>query len=82
MCTLSTQSAGCERVGGIVPKPFLLLHGELDTILPPETSQIVQALAGGHGEVVILPGDDHGLSHSGDVVLERLLEWIPATFAA
>jgi pimeloyl-ACP methyl ester carboxylesterase len=81
VCTLSTQSAGCERVGGIVPKPFLLIHGELDTILPPETSQIVQALAGGHGEVVILPGDDHGLSHSGDIVLERLLEWIPATLA-
>ena len=43
--------------------PLLLLHGTDDEILPPETSGVVQMLAG-HGEVVLLPGAGHLLTQS------------------
>ena len=52
--------------GMLAPRPFLLLHGDADTILPVETSAVVQVLAGGHGEVVVLPGVGHGLAEAHD----------------
>jgi len=77
--TLSTQSAGCEDAGRIGGTPLLLLHGECDELLPPETTHMVQALAG-TGEVVILPGAGHLLGEAGDEVRGRLGDWIPARF--
>ena len=74
--TLSTQSAGCEDAARL-RAPLLLLHGDHDEILPPETSFVVHALTG-HGEVVVLPGEGHLLSGAADELRERLLEWIPA----
>jgi pimeloyl-ACP methyl ester carboxylesterase len=82
VCTLSTQSAGCEVAVMLAPRPFLLLHGGLDEMLPPETSDVVRALAGGHGEVVIFPGAGHGLAEAHDEILERLLSWIPEVLAS
>ena len=82
VCTLSTQSAGCEHAARLAPRPFLLIHGEHDEILPAHTSFVVQALAGGHGDLEILNGEGHGLVNSTDVLLERLTKWIPATFAS
>jgi pimeloyl-ACP methyl ester carboxylesterase len=82
VCTLSTQSAGCEVAGMLAPRPLLLLHGDDDTILPPETSSVVRRLAGGHGEVVLLPGAGHGLVEAHDVVRDRLLAWIPEVLTA
>jgi fermentation-respiration switch protein FrsA (DUF1100 family) len=82
VCTLSTQSAGCEPASMLAPRPFLLVHGEADAMLPAETSFVVQALAGGHGEVVVLPGAGHGLAEVHDEVRDRLLAWIPEVLAA
>jgi len=79
--TLSTQSAGCEVAAELGNTPLLLLHGTNDSILPPETSGVVQMLAG-HGDVVLLPGADHLLSEAAAELRERLDEWIPARFAA
>ena len=59
--TLATQSAGCEHADQLGDTPLLLLHGTDDEILPPETSGVVQMLAG-HGEVVLLPGAGHLLT--------------------
>jgi pimeloyl-ACP methyl ester carboxylesterase len=78
--TLSTQSAGCEVAAELGDTPLLLLHGTADSILPPETSGVVQMLAG-HGEVVLLPGADHLLSEAAAELRERLDAWIPARFA-
>jgi pimeloyl-ACP methyl ester carboxylesterase len=75
--TLSTQSAGCEVASELREIPLLLFHGTDDEILPPETSAIVQALAG-HGGIVLLPGTGHLLTEAADELRERLCEWIPA----
>jgi len=75
--TLSTQSAGCEVASELRETPLLLFHGTDDEILPPETSAVVQALAG-HGGIVLLPGASHLLSEAADEIRERLIEWIPA----
>lgn len=79
--TLATQSAGCEHAAGLAERPFLLIHGENDELLPPHVSETVHMLAGGHGELVILPGTGHLLSEVGDELRARLVEWIPATLA-
>ena len=43
---------------------------------------MVQQLAGGHGEVIVLPGENHGLTNSTEFLLEHLLSWIDAAFEA
>jgi alpha/beta superfamily hydrolase len=79
--TLSTQSAGCEDGESLATNnvPVILFHGDSDDILPYFASQMVQMLCG--GELVIIPGADHRLSSAGDLLRERLSEWIPARFA-
>jgi alpha/beta superfamily hydrolase len=76
--TLSTQSAGCEDAHGLARTPLLLLHGDRDEILPPMASEVVHHLAGGHGELVVLPGAGHLLVEAADELRERLGSWIPA----
>jgi len=76
--TFATQSAGCEVAGALGGRPLLLFHGERDELLPPESSWIVQAMAGS-GEVVMLPGEGHLLAGSDDVITERLDGWLEET---
>jgi hypothetical protein len=78
--TLSTQSAGCEEAAQLGSTPLLLLHGDRDEILPPITSEVVHHIAGGAGELVILPGAGHLLSEAHDELRQRLGDWIPARF--
>jgi len=76
--TLATQSAGCEPAH-LLEAPILLLHGDADELLPPEASNVVRMLVG-HGDVEILPGDNHLLRHSNRYLRDRLGEWIPLRF--
>jgi pimeloyl-ACP methyl ester carboxylesterase len=78
---LSTQSAGCEHASELGDTPLLLLHGTDDEILPPETSNVVQMLAG-HGEIVLLPGTGHLLTESADDVRAHVTTFIASVFAA
>jgi pimeloyl-ACP methyl ester carboxylesterase len=78
--TFATQSAGCEVAGGLQGTPLLLFHGDRDEILPPEASEMVRMIAG-TGELVRVPNDGHLLAKSGDVLWERLEEWLPAVLA-
>jgi pimeloyl-ACP methyl ester carboxylesterase len=78
--TLATQSAGCEHADQLGDTPLLLLHGTDDEILPPDTSAMVQMLAG-HGEIVLLPGTGHLFTQAADELRDRLTGWIPARFA-
>ncbi len=80
VCTLSTQSAGCEGVAGLVPRPFLLIHGADDDVLPAESSHVVQRLAHGHGDVEILPGEGHGLTNNSTATADRICRWVTSVF--
>lgn len=80
--TLSTQSAGCEDIGGLrADVPLLLLHGDRDELLPPEASAVVQQLAG-RGDLEILPGAGHLLTEAHDELRDRLGTWIPSRLDA
>ena len=50
--TFATQSAGCEVAAGLRGRPLLLFHGDMDEILPMQSSEIVAAMAGS-GEVIV-----------------------------
>jgi predicted esterase len=76
--TFATQSAGCEIAGGLAGKPLLLFHGDLDEILPLQSSEVVQAIAGA-GELVVCEGDGHLLAKSADLMMSKLEEWLPET---
>jgi pimeloyl-ACP methyl ester carboxylesterase len=78
--TLATQSAGCERAAALGDTPFLLFHGDRDELLPVFSSEMVRDIAGG-GELVVLPGTGHLMTQAGDILRERLADWIPARFA-
>ena len=78
---LSTQSAGCERVGELAPAPLLLLHGDRDSILPVEASVAVVELSGHHAQLEVLEGADHLLVEAGEHLRERLGTWIPEQLA-
>ena len=78
--TFATQSAGCEMAGSLAGRPLLLFHGDRDEILPLDASAIVRDMAGS-GELVVLPGDGHLLAKSGDILRERLLDWLPEVLA-
>ncbi len=75
--TFATQSAGCEVAGALGGRPLLLFHGDRDEILPAESSQMVQAIAGS-GEVVLLEGDGHLLANSDVEITRRLDDWLPS----
>lgn len=76
--TLATQSAGCENASLLAGKPFLLFHGDRDEILPAWASEVVMELAGGHGELRILPGAGHLLTEGETPQLLRsaISEWV------
>jgi alpha/beta superfamily hydrolase len=80
--TLATQSAGCEEAGGLAGTPLLMFHGDRDELLPLQASEVVHHLAGGAGELVVVPGAGHLLREAGSLLRERLGEWIPAVLSA
>ena len=79
--TLATQSAGCEPVETLADRRLLFIHGTSDQILPHASSEMVRMLAG-HGELVLLPGEDHLLKAAKDDIAERLMTWIPEVLRA
>lgn len=79
VATFATQSAGCEVAGGLQGRPLLMFHGDSDSILPAEASEVVRAIAGS-GDLRIMPGDDHLLARSHDTMLEGTLEWLDTVF--
>ena len=78
--TFATQSAGCEIAGGLQGRPLLMFHGDCDSILPLEASEVVRAMAG-TGDLHVMPGDDHLLARSHDVMLSTTLAWLDDVFA-
>jgi pimeloyl-ACP methyl ester carboxylesterase len=79
--TLATQSTGCEVADRLAGVPLLLLHGDRDELIPVMASGLVHQLAGGLGELAVLPGCSHTMIEADHEIRRRLLPWIPARFA-
>lgn len=77
--TFATQSAGCEIAGGLQGKPLLMFHGDRDSILPMDASEVVRAIAGA-GDLRVMEGDDHLLFKSHEVMRAATLEWVESVF--
>lgn len=77
--TFATQSAGCEVAGGLQGKPLLMFHGDSDSILPVESSEVVRAMAGS-GDLHIMEGDDHLLARSHNDMLTIIRPWLQNVF--
>lgn len=73
--TFATQSAGCEVAAGLQGVPLLMFHGDHDSILPLEASEVVRAIAG-YGDLRVMAGDDHLLANSHDAMFDAVLTWI------
>jgi pimeloyl-ACP methyl ester carboxylesterase len=80
--TLATQSAGCEDAARLGSTPLLLFHGDRDELLPPMVSEMVDELAGGHGELIVLEGTGHLMTEASATLREHLAQWVPERFAA
>jgi alpha/beta superfamily hydrolase len=79
--TFATQSAGCETAEDLGGRPLLLFHGDRDELLPLQASEMVRFIAG-NGELVVLPNEGHLLSGAGDVLLERVTEFVHEVLGA
>ncbi|MAJ88836.1 MAG: hypothetical protein CL416_04450 [Acidimicrobiaceae bacterium] len=77
--TYATQSGGCEKATRMGETPLLLLHGKHDSILGPENSVMVQALAG-HSDVRTFPNTDYLTSEVADKIAEITGEWVRERF--
>lgn len=74
--TLSTQTAGTALAPRIAPRPILLVHGELDTRLPPACSRYIYERAGEPKELLILKGAKHSLRQRREELRQLLREWL------
>jgi pimeloyl-ACP methyl ester carboxylesterase len=85
--TLATQSAGVvppqfvsEMEAGpqlLGDRPFLLVHGDRDELIPAAVSDRVRDFVG-HGEVVRLRGAGHRMVESAAELRQRLPPWVVA----
>jgi dienelactone hydrolase len=74
--TLSTQSYGTGEVAGFHGKSLLLIHGVLDDVLPPSSSQLVYQIALEPKKLVLLEKAHHVLDESADEVYHLVYNWI------
>ncbi len=73
---MSSQIYGTGEVGGLSPKPLLLLHGTNDEILPDACSHDLYWRAKEPKEIKLYPGCRHGLDECRKQVDEDLLLWL------
>jgi len=73
--TIASQTSGTEHVSKLTPKPLLLLHGTGDTTLTDKCSRILYQHANDPKEIVLYPGDNHGLTQNSKGVIEKLFKW-------
>jgi len=73
---LSSQTYGARRVAELSPRPLLLIHGERDRNLPPESSRYIYEWARQPKELYILKGNGHFLREAHDDLVLRVREWL------
>ncbi len=74
--TLSTQSYGTAEVANFQGKFLLLIHGVLDEVLPPSSSQLVYQIAPEPKKLVFLDKAHHVLDEAADEVHSLVFNWI------
>ena len=67
--------APIEYIGGISPKPLLLVHGESDDVVPVEHVERLYAKAGRPREKLVLPGAGHRLRQD-ERAIEAVMSWL------
>ena len=76
VATVASQTYGAGAVGELSPdKSLLLMHGTADPVLPHDLSRYLYARAGEPKELVLYPGDGHGVESHRTQMLEKLSEW-------
>ncbi len=76
VATVASQTYGTEDIGELSPKKSLLLiHGTGDKVLPHYLSESLYARAGEPKELVLYPGDGHGVELHRSQLLEKLYGW-------
>ena len=69
---LASQLVGSELVARMEGTPILLIHGGADQHLSPSLSRHIYERAKEPKELLILPGEGHGLSTAGEVLEEKI----------
>jgi len=62
------------------PRPLLVLHGDGDTVVPPENARILFRAAGEPKELKIIPGADHQFRGRHEEAWETLFGWLRKHF--
>ena len=76
VATVASQTYGAGDVGRLSPeKSLLLIHGTADRALPADLSRYLYDRAGEPKEIVLYPGDNHGVSRHRREMLEKLYGW-------
>ncbi len=75
VATVASQTYGAGDVGELAPKSLLLIHGTADSVLPADLSRYLYERAGEPKELVLYPGDGHGIDLHRSEMLEKLREW-------
>ncbi len=79
--TLASQTGGVRSVSQLSPRPLLLIHGEDDIRLPPQSSELLFAYAREPKQLVVIPGARHSLRQARAQVRERILMWFERAFS-
>ena len=77
VAAMSSQSFGAQDVVLLAPRPLLLIHGNCDGVIPPETARTIYDWAFEPKRLVMMEGADHGLREVRDDVRTLLLNWLP-----
>ena len=76
VATVASQTFGTEDVGELSPeKSLLLIHGTADRTLRAELSRHLYHRAGEPKELILYPGDGHGIERHRQELLEKLHGW-------
>lgn len=71
-----------ERIDSVLPLaprirvPWLLVHGEADTVVPIEESRGIAAKASGPAKVLALPGVDHVFTGAAERMASLVVDWL------
>jgi pimeloyl-ACP methyl ester carboxylesterase len=82
VAALASQSFGTSGANRVSPRPLLLIHGEQDTVLPPECSRYIYDNALEPKRLILLPNAGHSFDECADELGRILDEFIADTFDA